>query len=74
LETTQTPTFLVSNTPNYLLEVETVTPSPENQITPTAAPPEKTESSVTATLFWAAMLGLLLILLGILLKFLPSLQ
>lgn len=73
-ESTITPSVLASNTPNYLLYVETVTPSPENQITPTAAPPEKAESSVTATLFWAAMLGLLLVLLGILMKYMPGSQ
>ncbi len=72
--TTITPTVLKSNTPNYLLFEETVTPSPEIIITPTATFEQKEDPSVSTAFFWAAMLGLLLILFGILMKYLPSSQ
>jgi LysM repeat protein len=73
-ESTLTPPVFASNTPSDLLDIETLTPGLENPITPTNAPPEATGSSVSATLFWAALLGLLLILLGILMKYIPGTQ
>jgi LysM repeat protein len=71
---TTTPILAISLTPSLILYEETETPSPEPQMTSTPIPQMQDESSVTATLFWAAMLGLLLVLLGILMKYMPGSQ
>jgi LysM repeat protein len=71
---TATPILAISITPSLILYEETDTPSTEPQMTPTPIPQDHKESSVSATLFWAAMLGLLLILLGILMKYMPGSQ